>query len=149
MEAIILIGIQATGKSTFYRERFFRTHIRISLDQLRTRHREQRFLSTCLETNQKFVVDNTNPTPENRHRYIIPAQQAKFAVIGYYFESKIEAALGRNAQRTGDEVIPEAGVLAIYSRLRLPTFDEGFDELYYVRISDEGRFHIERWTDEI
>ncbi len=27
-------GIQALGKSTYYKERFFRTHIRISLDLL-------------------------------------------------------------------------------------------------------------------
>jgi hypothetical protein len=31
MEAVILVGIQAAGKSTFYRERFFQTHLRISL----------------------------------------------------------------------------------------------------------------------
>ena len=48
MEAIVFVGIQASGKSTFYRERFFATHVRISLDLLRTRHREGRFLQTCL-----------------------------------------------------------------------------------------------------
>lgn len=38
MEAIVFVGIQAAGKTSFYRERFFRTHIRLSLDMLRTRH---------------------------------------------------------------------------------------------------------------
>lgn len=28
MEAIIFVGIQGAGKSTFYRDRFFNTHIR-------------------------------------------------------------------------------------------------------------------------
>src|SRR4051812_8782542 len=37
MEAVILIGIQGSGKSTFYRERFFDTHVRVSLDLLKTR----------------------------------------------------------------------------------------------------------------
>jgi len=39
MEAIIFIGIQATGKSTFYKDNFFKTHIRINLDMLKTRKR--------------------------------------------------------------------------------------------------------------
>jgi predicted kinase len=30
MEAVILVGIQASGKSTFYAQRFFDTHVRIS-----------------------------------------------------------------------------------------------------------------------
>jgi predicted kinase len=41
MEAVIFVGIQASGKSTFYCQRFFATHMRISLDMLRTRRRER------------------------------------------------------------------------------------------------------------
>ncbi|MEN3294973.1 MAG: hypothetical protein V7642_4226, partial [Burkholderiales bacterium] len=40
MEMLLFIGIQASGKSTFYKERFFDTHVRISMDLLRTRNRE-------------------------------------------------------------------------------------------------------------
>lgn len=32
MEAVLFIGMQASGKSTFYRERFFSSHVRINLD---------------------------------------------------------------------------------------------------------------------
>jgi predicted kinase len=74
VEAIIFIGIQGSGKSSFYKERFFRTHVRINLDMLRTRHREHAFLQTCLRTGQRFVVDNTNPTIEQRARYIVAAR---------------------------------------------------------------------------
>ena len=41
MEMVLFIGIQATGKSSFYLERFFRTHVRINGDMLKTRHREE------------------------------------------------------------------------------------------------------------
>ena len=34
MEAVIFIGIQGTGKSSFYREQFFHTHVRINSDLL-------------------------------------------------------------------------------------------------------------------
>jgi predicted kinase len=35
MEAVIFVGIQGSGKSTFYNERFVDTHIRINLDMLK------------------------------------------------------------------------------------------------------------------
>lgn len=40
MQALIFCGIQASGKSTFYCQRLLNSHVRISLDLLRTRHRE-------------------------------------------------------------------------------------------------------------
>ena len=48
MEAILFIGIQAVGKSTFYKERFFATHVRIRLDMFKTRQREQLILQACI-----------------------------------------------------------------------------------------------------
>lgn len=60
MEAILFIGIQGAGKSTFFQQRFFDTHVRINLDMLKTRYREQVFLSACILAKQSFVVDNTN-----------------------------------------------------------------------------------------
>jgi predicted kinase len=70
MEAIIFIGIQATGKSTFYQRHYSDTHLRINLDMLKTRHRERTLLHTCLQIKQPFVVDNTNPDREQRREYI-------------------------------------------------------------------------------
>jgi hypothetical protein len=66
MEAVIFCGIQATGKTSFFKEKFFKTHIRISLDLLNTRNKEQTFIDTCLATQQRHVIDNTNPTREER-----------------------------------------------------------------------------------
>ena len=59
MTAVILIGIQASGKTTFYRERYFDTHVRLSLDMLKTRRREELLLEACITARQAFVVDNT------------------------------------------------------------------------------------------
>ena len=66
MEAVLFIGIPGSGKSSFFKERFFSTHVRISLDLLRTRHREELLLEACLGTEQRFVIDNTNPTTSER-----------------------------------------------------------------------------------
>ena len=148
MEAIIFCGIQATGKSTFYKAHFFKTHVRISLDLLKTRNRETRFLATCLETSQAFVIDNTNPTKEERAKYIELAKSKKYKVIGYYFQSKISDSLYRNSLREGKENIPEVGVKATFSKLEKPAIEEGFDELFYIEIS-ENTFIIKEWTNEI
>lgn len=97
MEAVIFCRIQASGKSSFYREHFFRTHVRVSLDLLRTRHREKLFLNLCLESGQKFVVDNTNPSRVERAVHITAAKAKRFAVIGYRFLTEPDEALIRNA----------------------------------------------------
>ncbi|MDU1889250.1 MAG: hypothetical protein E6767_01050 [Dysgonomonas sp.] len=148
MEAILFCGIQATGKSSFYKKNFFRTHVHISLDLLKTRYRESRFIDLCIETNQKFVIDNTNPAIIDRAGYIAKIKQAKYKLIGYYFQSKIEEAIERNNNRIGKERIPEIGVRATYNKLELPSLDEGFGELYYVELN-KGEFIIKEWSNEI
>ncbi len=147
MEAIIFVGIQATGKTSFYRERFFDTHLRINLDMLKTRHREQLILKACIEAKQPFVVDNTNPSVEERARYIEAARSGGFRVIGYYFHSQVKEALARNRRREGKARIPEKGILGTYKRLRAPSFEEGFDLLNYVHIDEYDRFVVEKWAD--
>jgi predicted kinase len=149
MEAVIFTGLQGAGKSTFYRQRFFATHLRINLDMLKTRHRERCFLQTCIETRQPFVVDNTNPTRAERQVYIAAAKPAGFRIIGYYFQSKVEDCKRRNEQRPMEERIPVPGLLGTAGRLEIPGWDEGFDELYYVRIDENHQFVVEEWNDEI
>lgn len=145
MESVIFVGIQATGKSSFFRQRFFATHVRLSLDMLRTRNRERILLRACIEARQPFVVDNTNPTIEERAMYIAPARAAGFRVIGYYFESRAADALSRNASRTPDEQVPRAGVLGTYNKLQLPSAAEGFERLFYVQLATPAGFTIKDW----
>jgi predicted kinase len=145
MEAIILIGVQGSGKSTFYRERFFHSHVRISLDLLRTRHRQQKFLELCLATQQRFVIDNTNSKVAERAPYITAAKAALFRVAGYYFQTRLGDALRRNAQRTGKQLIPVRGIVSTFKHLEEPTLEEGFDELHAVTIDGENRFVISLW----
>ena len=146
MEAVLFIGIQASGKSTFFKQRFFDTHVRINLDMLRTRHRETLLFDACLAAQQSFVVDNTNLTTEDRAHYIGPARSAGFRIVGYYFQSQIRLSLERNSQREGRARIPDKGVVAAHSRLQLPRLDEGFDLLYYVR-ADNRQFVVSEWEE--
>ena len=150
MQAIIFMGLPGSGKSSFYKERFFTSHVRISLDLVKTRHREARILEVCLETDQRFVIDNTNPTKAERSRFIEAVKKARvqYTIIGYYFESKVEDCLRRNAQRSQVERVPEVAILSTAKKLELPSLDEGFDQLSYVRLT-EGGFVVEDWNDEV
>ncbi len=142
MEAVIFVGIQASGKTTFYRERFFETHIRLSLDMLRTRNRERILLQACLAARQPFVVDNTNVLASERAVYIEAARRAGFRVVGFFFRTEARAAIARNTGRTGKRAIPAAGILATLKRLQPPAPEEGFDRLYTVEIGENGEFVV-------
>ena len=145
---MIFIGIQGAGKSTFYKERFFDTHVRINLDMLKTRHREELLLRACLDGKTRFVVDNTNSTIEQRARYIPGARAAGFAIIGYFFNVDPRAAARRNAERSGKGRVPNKAVYGSYKRLELPCYSEGFDALHRVTIDAEGKFVVEPIPNE-
>jgi predicted kinase len=149
MQLVLFCGIQATGKSTFYQQRFFHSHVRLSLDLLRTRHREQRLLQVCLETQMRCVIDNTNPTRAERATYLAPAKAAGFEVVGYFFQSIATEALLRNQQRPAERQVPDKGIRATRNRLKLPTRAEGFDKLYFVRALGNQEFELTDWQDEI
>jgi predicted kinase len=143
MEAIVLCGAQGSGKTTLYRDRFIDTHVRVSMDVLRTRAREEAFVRLCLQTRQRFVVDNTNPTPADRRRYVEPARAAGFRVIAYLVEVDDVVALGRNAERGGKRRVPAAGVVGTARRLQRPTPEEGFDELWHATAAPDGAWRVE------
>lgn len=149
MEAVIFIGIQGTGKSSFYQERFFHTHVRINSDMLRTKHRLRLLFNACLEARQQLVLDNTNVTKEVRAEFIAQSKAAGFRVVGYYFRSDIASALARNSERVHPARIPDRGVLGTYKKLEIPQRAEGFDALYYVQIDPAGKFRVEEWADEV
>ena len=149
MEMILFIGIPGSGKSRFFLEHFYDTHVRINMDMLRTRHRESLLFAACIEGKQRFVVDNTNMSSGERLRYISPAKAAGFRIVGYYFSSRVSEALERNAGRRGERRIPDKAVLGMAGRLEIPKMSEGFDELRYVRIDGERGFVVEEWKNEV
>jgi len=122
---ILFIGIQATGKSEFYNRNFYKTHIRINLDMLKTRHRERILIEACLTAKQSFVIDNTNLTKHERNQYINEAKNAGFEAIGYYFKSSIGEAIKRNEQREGKEKVPLVAIRGSHAKLELPSYAEG------------------------
>ena len=66
---------------------------------------------------------------------------------GYFFQSVLEDCLARNHGRTSDKRIADVGVRSVASKLELPTRTEGFDELYFVRLRDEGGFEVSEYQE--
>ena len=114
---------------------------------LKTRHRENILFEAGLASKTKMVIDNTNPTKEDRVRYMQRAKDAGFEVIAYYFETDLKSTLERNSRREGKANIPEVGVRATYKKLEIPTLDEGFDEIFKVKIVENGEYSIKLLSD--
>lgn len=146
MKGIIFIGLQASGKSSFFLEKFYNEYLRINLDMLKTRHRERIIFNACLEGKQPCVVDNTNPTKQERQKYITAFKEHKFNVDGYYFHSNFDECTKRNVKRSGKAKLPEIALKSTRSKLERPNYSEGFDNLYYVSIIEDD-FKIEEWTN--
>lgn len=143
--AIILIGIQASGKSTFYHERF-EDYVHINLDTLHTRNKENILLQECVESGRSFVVDNTNPTREDREKCIRTAKDNGYCIHGYYFQSSVSDCIARNQKREGKARIPDHAVAGTHRKLELPDYREGFDKLFYVRM-EGGSFIVDEWNE--
>ena len=64
-KCILFTGLQASGETTFYRQRF-QDLMHVNPDTLHTRNKERLLMDECFAAGSSFVVDNTNPTGEVR-----------------------------------------------------------------------------------
>ena len=141
---IIMMGLQGSGKSTFYEKYLSKDHVRVNLDTLKTRNKEHLLIDECLSEGKNFAIDNTNPTRADRARYISLAQENGYYIIGYFMESKIKDCSARNALREGKARVPDCAIAATSNKLEIPSFEEGFNELYFVKNDGEAMI-VEKW----
>ena len=146
-KAIILIGLQASGKSSFYHEKWEGDCVHINLDTLHTRNKERLLLEDCLQKGYSFVVDNTNPTVADREKYICRAKEYGYEIEGYFFKSVIADCVERNRKRAGKARVPDKAIAYTSNLLEMPSLREGFDRLYFVRMERNG-FVVEDWRKE-
>ena len=146
VECVVFIGLPASGKSTFYRQRFAATHTHISKDLLprsaNTSARQARDLRAALGAGQSVVVDNTNPAVADRAEIIGEARRLGARVIGYYFAATARDCVGRNRGREGAARVPPVAIFTAAKRLVVPAKQEGFDELWQVTIRPDGGFDV-------
>ena len=146
LEVVILIGFQGAGKSTFRAQHFAATHTLVSKDLLRNNRRperrQQRLIAESLAAGRSVVVDNTNPSVEERAGTIATARSFGARVVGYVFESPLQECAARNDARPDPERVPEVGLLATAKRFVRPSLREGFVDIFTVRTLPDFRFEI-------
>jgi predicted kinase len=146
VELVIFVGLQASGKSAFFRERFAATHEHVSKDLFRNNRdrnrRQAQLIEAALGKGVSVVVDNTNPTVEDRRSLICLGRRFEAEIVGYYFDSTVRQSIGRNRQRAGADRVPDVAVYATAKKLERPAYREGFDELFSVRINGDSAFDV-------
>ena len=147
MECVILIGLPASGKTTFYQARFAGTHDYISKDQMRNvgqpERRQAQRLGESLANGRSVVVDNTNPSNAIRAPLVAAAHAHGAEAIAYFFPTEARDALRRNRLREGRARVPDVAIFTTRKRLEPPTYAEGFDRIYIVSLVEpEQRFDV-------
>ena len=128
-EAVILVGVQGAGKTTYYKANLAATHAHVSRDVQGSARMEAAVLSDCLARGLSFAVDNTNVTRAARRPYVHRAKQAGYRVVCCFFNTPTRTAIGRNNYRQDKPKIPAPAILRAAKQLEPPVMEEGFDEI--------------------
>ncbi|XP_037336019.2 bifunctional polynucleotide phosphatase/kinase [Pungitius pungitius] len=138
-EVLVAVGYPASGKSTF-----FHTHVvpkgyaYVNRDTLGS---WQSCVSACeraLKEGRSVAVDNTNPDPESRKRYVDVAKAAGVQCRCFHFSASLEQAKHNNRFR---EMVPsdvkhaKVNDMIFHSYKKHfvdPALDEGFSEILQI-----------------
>lgn len=151
MEMIILIGLQASGKSSFFRSNFAATYEHVSKDLLRTSkyknkaQKQAELIERTLQEHRSVVIDNTNTRVEDRKSLIESGRKYGARIIGYYFLPEVASSRERNKQRVGKAQVPDKAIFITAHKLVSPSYAEGFDKLYYVQIAENSTPENPQW----
>jgi predicted kinase len=149
-ECVILAGLPAAGKTTFYRERFAATHRHISKDlwpnAAGREARQRRAIDEALAAGASIVVDNTHPTAAGRRAIVALARARGARVVCYFFDVTTREAVARNATRTGSAKVPNVAIFTTAKRFEPPTRAEGYDQLFRLTLTPARSFAITEVT---
>ena len=147
-----MIGLQASGKSTFARSRFAATYQYVSKDLLghnsNPARRQRLLIEAALQQGLSMVVDNTNPTIEVRKELINLGRLYDAEITGYFFEVQLKQCLLRNRAREGKARVPDVAIFATLKKLTRPSYAEGFTKLFNVLNSGDQDFEVSDWHEE-
>jgi predicted kinase len=102
--------------------------------------RQMAELERALAAGTSVVVDNTNPRSADRALLVELAHRHGARAVAYFFDPRIADSIKRNAERSPQ--VPKVAIFTTAKRLQPPAFEEGFDEIYDVRIGAEGGFSV-------
>ena len=146
---VLTIGLPGSGKSTWYKRRGITP---LSSDLLRTilfdNITEQRYQHLVFSTLRSLLrarliakmpwnyVDATNLSPHERKQWIKMSKGFGYEVQAVFFDVPLEVCMERNRRR--ERVVPEDVMQRMASKLKPPTFAEGFSKIVVVRVKGSG-----------
>jgi predicted kinase len=144
---VLAIGLPGSGKTTWFKRRGVTP---LSSDMLRNilfdDITEQRYQGLVFSTLRSLLrarliarmpwnyVDATNLSPRERRQWIRMARSLGYEVHAVFFDVPLEVCLERNRRR--ERVVPDDIMQRMASKLRPPTFEEGFSKIIVVRVKD-------------
>ena len=152
MELVIMIGLQASGKTTFARSCFGETYHYVSKNLLKNNshpaRRQRQLIEEALQQGLSVVVDNTNPTIGERKELIDLGQLYNAEITGYFFAVQLKQCLERNRAREGKARVPDIAIFATLKKLARPSYVEGSTKLYNVYNKGDQTFEVSDWDAE-
>ena len=138
LELVVHVGLQAAGKSSYYRARFAGTHVLVSKDLYRSARsksrRQAREIEQAFSEGRSVVVDNTNATRSLRAELIALGRAHGARLTCCHFAALLEECLLRNAARSGRARVPDVALYATAKHFVGPRLEEGFDRLVTLRL---------------
>lgn len=136
-EVVVMVGLQAAGKSTYCARVFGPSHEVVSKDRLRNngrpQRRQMRLIQEALERGRSVVVDNTNASCQDRAPLIEIARHFGVRVRAVFLDTPVPLCDERNARRPDKQRVPDVGLFTTRKIFVAPSVEEGFDEVEVVR----------------
>ena len=151
---VIFMGLHRSGKTYYFNWHYAGKFIHIDSGDYPTGNKEQMAIQKCMAKGIDFVIDNMNDTKAGRAVYIQSAKAAGYRIIGYLFTTQISDHYEQfdrsfRLEQRYAKIMPVE-----LSRLELPDYSEGFDELYYIehmgslhRAGDTNAMVKKDWMD--
>ena len=154
----ILIGVPASGKSTWLSEEGVDAEVLASSDNtievVAARYGmtySQGFktlidfaqlvfendLKTAIKDNLNIVIDRTNLTPKVRKRFIDMFKKAGYKITAIYFETPQQAEWDRRIKSRPGKEIPDYVLKSMSLNFTIPSLEEGFDEIIAGELHEE------------
>ncbi|KAI3354547.1 hypothetical protein L3Q82_019055 [Scortum barcoo] len=138
-EVIVAVGYPASGKSTFFHTHIIpKGYVYVNRDTLGSWQSCVSATERALKEGRSVAVDNTNPDPESRKRYVDVAKAAGVPCRCFHFSASLEQAKHNNRFREmapSDSKHAKVNDMVFHSYKKhfvAPALSEGFSEILQV-----------------